>query len=161
MKNMAEFIIIRGNQQSGKTTTTGLVYQELLKICDNRHEFDDKEVDRDSLKYDENGNTYDFKAVLTFKDKKIGIISAGDIASDVRVNLKAQIDRNIDIIICCARSRNVAGSTYKMIIDEFTKANNIALEIFTKFSVDKNEKYSIKKDTVDKIVSKVKDLIVK
>ena len=158
---MAEFIIIRGNQQSGKTTTTGLVYQELLRICDNRHEFDNKEVDRDSLKYDANGNTYDFKAVLTFKDKKIGILSASDIASDVRVNLKAQLERNIDIIICCARSRNVAGSTYKMIIDEFKEANNIALEIFTKYSVDTNEKYSIKKDTVDKIVSKVKDLTEK
>ena len=57
---MAEIIIIRGKQNSGKTTTAGLVYKELLKYCDNKHIFNNSEVKGDNIIYN-NDNISDFK----------------------------------------------------------------------------------------------------
>lgn len=48
---MAKFIIIRGTKDSGKTTTAGLVYIELLKIAETKHSFNGKDVETNSLEY--------------------------------------------------------------------------------------------------------------
>ena len=80
---MAELIIIRAGQNSGKTTTIGLVYQELLKQADGEHTFNNEIVTKDSLMFNVNGETIDFTAILTIKNKKIGIVSAGDIANEI------------------------------------------------------------------------------
>ena len=110
---MAELIVIRAGQNSGKTTTTGLVYQELLKQAEKVHVFNNEIVSVDSLQYNDNGDTIDFTAILTIKNKKVGIVSAGDIASDTKKIITSLIKININIIICCARSINRQGSTYR------------------------------------------------
>lgn len=158
---MAEFIIIRGRQSSGKTTTAGLVYQELLNHCDKSHKFNDRTVNTDSLEYSDDGlqATIDFTAELVCKNKKIGIISAGDVARAVRITLNLFISTNIDIIICCARSVNKEGSTYRMLIDEFLINNSKALEISTEYSDNISNKYEIKSHVVETIINKVLELV--
>lgn len=156
---MAKIIIIRGTQQSGKTTTTGLVYQELLKICAKEHKFNNIQVDKNSLIYSENGDTVDFTAILNSRNKTIGIVSAGDVANDLEIEINIFIKINIDIIICCARSKNIAGSSYRRILDKFSETNTVVLEIFTEHSENKEHKNEVKKKVVDKIVGKVKELL--
>jgi hypothetical protein len=158
---MAELIIIRAEQNSGKTTTAGLVYQELLKLADKEHVFNNRNVNENSLKYNQNGSIIDFTAILTIRNKKIGIASAGDNASDTRKIINIFIEINVDVIICCARSINRNGSTYRMLIDDFSQTNNIALEIFTKYILDKDLKNEVKKQIVDKIVEKILKIIGK
>lgn len=158
---MAELIIIRAGQNSGKTTTSGLVYQELLLHADKEHMFNKETVTKDSLKFNEIGETIDFTAVLTIRNKKVGIISTGDVAEDTKVEIQIQININIDVIICCARSVNRQGSTYRMILDDFSKTNSIALEIFTKYSENIDLKNDTKKAVVDEIVTKTLDIIDK
>jgi hypothetical protein len=158
---MAELIIIRAGQNSGKTTTTGLVYQELLKHANKEHTFDSKTVTEDSLKFNEKGETIDFTAILIIGNKKVGIVSAGDVATDTKVNISIFIKVNIDIIICCARSVNRQGSTYRMLIDDFSNTNNIALEIFTNYSENISLKNEIKKSIVNQIVAKTLEIIDK
>jgi len=155
---MSEIIIIRGYQNSGKTTTAGLVYQELLTICDKIHKFNDKDVFMDSLLYNDKGETKDFTAILTFGKTTVGIKSDGDDAKNVKKGIEDFIELKIDIIICCARSRNVTGSVIRMIIDEFSDTNPIVLNKFTNYSINKDEKYKIKKETVGIIINKVKEL---
>ena len=149
---MAKIILIRGRRNSGKTTTTGLVYSELLKISEIDHKFNNKEVSKNSLTYDnKTGDLIDFNAVIRIKGK----ISAGDVADDLKAQLSIFVKINIDIIICCARSRNVDGSSYKMIITDFTKQNPILKEVWTKFSSKKEEKEIVKKQTIEEIVNLV------
>jgi len=50
---------------------------------------------------------------------RIGIISAGDIANDVRPRLNYFISEGIDTIVCCTRTRDRGGSTFQMIETEF------------------------------------------
>ncbi|MES2132678.1 MAG: hypothetical protein V4506_10025 [Bacteroidota bacterium] len=155
---MAELIIIRAGQNSGKTTTTGLVYQELLKHAEKEHVFNDVVVTRDSLEFNDIGDTIDFTAILTIKNKKIGFASAGDDAKATKKKITIFIEIKIDIIICCARSINREGSTYRMLMEDFSATNNIALEIFTEYDENKSLKNEIKKTVVDQISKKVLDI---
>ncbi len=156
---MAQLIIIRGGQNGGKTTTIGLVYQELLKHSELEHIFNDNIVTQDSLRYNDNGETIDFTAILTINSKKIGLVSAGDVASHTKVRITIFIEMKIDIVICCARSVNRDGSTYRMILEDFSQTNNIALEIFTGYDENKLLKNEIKKTTVENIVKKALEII--
>lgn len=152
---MAKIIIIRGKQNTGKTTTSGLVYKELLKLSDKNHTFNNKEAIQDSLIYDKEGNTIDFTAILNCKNKKIGFASAGDVANDLHISIKILIALNVDIIICCARSRNVKGSAYRMIFDDFSSKNDIISNIFTAFSNNIENKINAKSEVVNKIIDTI------
>jgi hypothetical protein len=157
---MAKIILIRGERNSGKTTTTGLVYSELLKISEKEHQFNNKSVTENSLVYDtKTGDLIDFNALIKINGKIIGIVSAGDVAKDLKAQLNIFIQVNVDIIICCARSRNVDGSSYKMIKTDFAKQNPILKEVWTKFSSKVEEKETIKTQTVEEILNVVKSNI--
>lgn len=155
---MANLIIIRGERNSGKTTTAGLAYIELLKLSEIKHLFDDKEVICNNLKYDDiSGDLKDFRAALTINNKKVGIISAGDFKDELKKWIDDFIAENFEIIICCSRSRNVKGSSYKMLIDEYSLTNKILKEIWISHSPNKDEKESIKMKSVLEIIEIVTD----
>lgn len=78
-----KIIIIRGTINSGKTTTSGLIYSELLQFANKQHTFNNKQVESNSLKFNNEGATVDFQAVLIVGKLKIGIVSAGDIAKNL------------------------------------------------------------------------------
>ena len=54
---MTKLIIIRGQQNSGKTTTAGLVYSELLRISKKEHKFNGKDVEVNSLEFNKDTGT--------------------------------------------------------------------------------------------------------
>lgn len=150
---MAKFIIIRGQRDSGKTTTAGLVYSELLKISETKHRFNGKDVESNSLEYNKvSGDLIDFSAIVTINSIKIGISSAGDVPKELEKNINNFINKEIEIIICCSRSRNVKGSSYRMIIDKFSKNNKILKEFWVSYSENKADKESIKKHSVLEII---------
>lgn len=160
---MAELIIIRANPNHGKTTTCGLVYESLLKLAEEQHVFNDKIVHANCLEFNSKKETLDFNTILTVKNKKVGIISAGDIACDTQQTITIFIELNVDIIICCARKRNTKHSTYRMILNNFSdnNNNNIALEIFTNYSQDEDAKNEVKKGIVTQIIEKVINIVAK
>lgn len=157
---MAKFIIIRGQENSGKTTTAGLVYSELLKLSEIKHLFNNKTVESNSLKYNkESGDLLDFKSILTISGKCIGIVSAGDSPSDLEKEIDNLISINIDVIICCARSRNVVGSSIRMIINKFSAKNEILKEVWVEYSQEKKDKETTKKQSVSEIVKVIKEYV--
>lgn len=116
---MANLIIIRGQIDAGKTTTCGLIYDNLIPLCEPNHLFNGRNVSTPVSVRNSDGITRDFEAILTFQKITIGIISAGDVAEDVRPRLNDFIAQNVHTIICCTRSRNRDGSTFQMIENDF------------------------------------------
>lgn len=150
---MTKFILIRGQQNSGKTITAGLAYSELLKICEAKHIFNGKEVEINSLQYNkDNGALFDFTAILNLNSKRIGIISAGDLPGDLETEINRFIKQGINLIICCSRSRNVAGSSYRMLTTTFSREHNILKEIWVSYSPDEKDKLRIKAKSVSEII---------
>jgi len=157
---MAKFLIIRGQENSGKTTTSGLVYSELLKFSETKHTFDNETVESNSLKYDKkSGDLLDFSSIITINGKSIGIVSAGDSPTDLEKEINSLININIDVIICCARSRNVEGSSFRMIINKFSAKNEILKEVWVEHSEEKKDKETKKKQSVSEIVKIIMDFV--
>ena len=151
-----KIIIIRGVMNSGKTTTSGLVYSELVDRAAKEHTFNTEIVNKNSLKFNEKKELLDFTSVLIIGKLKVGIISAGDIAKDLKLNIKLMISLEVDILICCARSRNQKGSSYRMISEDYAKDHKVIGEFWTEFSSDPEQKDSIKKTIVEKIIYLIK-----
>jgi hypothetical protein len=152
-----KIIIIRGTINSGKTTTSGLVYFEFVKIAEKEHTFNRKNVAENSLRFNKKNDILDFTSVLIVGKLKIGIVSAGDIAKDLKHNIKIMINLEIDILICCARSRNQKGSAYRMILDDYSKEHKIIKEFWPEYSEDSKQKDSIKAKTVKGIIDLIKE----
>ena len=151
-----KIILIRGTMNSGKTTTSGLVYSELVKISEKEHTFNGKIVTENSLQFNKKNEVIDFTSVLIIGKLKVGIISAGDIAADLKCNIEVMISLDVDILICCARSRNQEGSSYRIILDDFSEEHEILAEFWIEFSNDYEQKDSVKQTTVKKIIDLIK-----
>lgn len=135
---MADLIVLRGEKNAGKTTTCGFIYQDLLPIAQQNHLFNGINVNTDSLRFTKNGTVIDFEAILTLPNGKIvSIISAGD-DYQLKAKLEDHIAKGVHTIICCTRSINRAGSTFRMIQDEFEPDNPIVLEQWVIRSTNRN-----------------------
>lgn len=153
-----KIIIIRGSINSGKTLTTGLLYSKLLTIATVNHVFNWENVSSNWLVENNSGSFYDFTSILTIGKVRVGIISAGDIAKYLKIDIETMITNNVDVLICCARSINRAGSCYRMIIDDYSEKHSIIKEIWPKYSKDETKKNEIKNDAINEIFQIIKPL---
>lgn len=151
-----KIILIRGTMNSGKTTTSGLVYSELVKISEEEHTFNEEKATKNSLRFNKKNEVIDFTSILIIGKLKVGIVSAGDIAGDLKLKIEVMINLNVDILVCCARSRNQEGSSYRMISEYFSKEHEIIGEFWTEFSNDPEQKNSVKQTIVKKIIDLIK-----
>ncbi len=148
-------LIIRGEENKGKTTLCAEIYSELLKHVNQEHLFGEtskemKKVSQNAIVY-EDGNPLDFKAVLTKGDKKIGILSRGDIVDDCFIkSLNELLLQKVNILICCTRSINRKNSTFRYIEEHYK--NYPKKEFWVKFAENKAEKQKVKQQQAKEIV---------
>jgi len=155
---MADLIVLRGTIDAGKTTTCGFIYQDLLPICNREHVFNNKIVQTDSLRFTQNNTVIDFEAILTLPNGRIvSIISAGD-DYQLKAKLEDHITKGVHTIMCCTRSVNRAGSTFRMIQNEFEPSNPIVLEQWVPWTQNGNLR-TIKAPVVNTVVNHVRLLL--
>lgn len=157
---MAQFVIIRGTQNSGKTTTAWMVYQYLSPMTDHGsyHIFNVWNGDVRTpapipylLNVRDVDGCPDFKAILTILDKKVGITSAGDWAETVEQDVDDFLQRGVDIIICCTRSRNCANSAYRLVEEKY--APNYSIQDFgVTWDKDPDKMWDVKQPTALQVV---------
>lgn len=101
---MSKVIIIRGEGNSGKSTTAGYLYQDLIKLNNVvAHQFNGKTVLKDSLTRNSRTNAVnDFVAILDINGKIVVIISAGDVWADLLEIINGLPP--FDVLVCCART---------------------------------------------------------
>jgi hypothetical protein len=154
-----KFIVVRGRINDGKTTTCGFLFQELRKDARYSGIFDHSFHEMNELKYGEAGDLRDFIGIVILNGKLI--ISQGDVAKDLEKLLGkledlliiAGIKKSIDVIVCCARSRNVPNSTIAMLRKRTDEAN--IFEFWTKWSENPDDKLVVKKRVVEEIIGKI------
>lgn len=149
------FLIIRGQCNCGKTTLCAEIYSELLKHVNQEHIFGEpyKEMEKNSknaIVY-ENGSPLDFKTILTKGDKKIGIMSRGDVVDDCFIkSLSELLQQKVNILICCTRSLNRENSTFRYIEEHYK--NYQKKEFWVEYAEDKTEKQIVKQKQAKEIV---------
>ena len=157
--NKTQFVILRGRRDSGKTTLCAEVYRQLLHFADKEHLFGKPEcsmatVTDDSIKFDEKGNTCDFQALLTISNKKVGFFSMGDYVPDFfKINIHAFIEIDVDILVCCTRSRNRGNSTFRYIEETYAEYGKTVF--WTEYSPQKESAHIIKQKQAEIIVQHI------
>jgi hypothetical protein len=166
---MTNYLIIRAIENGGKTTTAGLVYEDLSEVATYKKLFNYAFEEIPSLIYDEYGTLSDFIGVLVINGKLIIILSQGDISEDLKELLEKLKDENflfyltsekfssIDILVCCARSRNRENSTYRLLINCSSEKNRF--EFWTKKSEYREHMLVVKYNIVNSIKRKIQELI--
>lgn len=162
---MTRYLIIRGVQHGGKTTTAGFLFEELAPLAITfRKIFTPGFLEIAGLEYNPDGSVRDFIAFLILDDKLIIIISPGDILEDLESTLdkieEADFLEEIiglshfsDIfIICCARTHNRTGSVYRMLTERIDASKR--KEFFTAKS-DNKDKRTVKHKIISDIINEL------
>ncbi|MBR5920133.1 MAG: hypothetical protein IKZ56_03090 [Bacteroidales bacterium] len=127
--NNTRFIILRGNENYGKTTLCAEIYKQLLPFAEKKHKFGKQNeelqtVFKDSVQKDKEGRICDFQALLTIGDKHVGLYSMGDFVSVFfKEYVQVFIDLEVDVFVCCTRSRNKVNSTFRYIEESYKEFN--------------------------------------
>lgn len=150
-ETMTKFLIIKGTRDSGKTTTAGMVYKKLLPCAKNVSltDGDGKVLPIDDPLF-EKGKPKDFIAYMEVRGKKVAIVSMGDYPEYLERQIKIYLDK-VDCFVCCLRTHNREGSTRRMLLENYAKYPRE--EFLTIHSEDEAQKYAVKEEVVDKIVS--------
>jgi len=150
---MTKFLIITGKQNSGKTTTAGMVYKSLWPHAINVHLTD---ADGNDLPTDhpliENGKPIDFIANMKVKGKKVVIVSLGDYPEYLKRQIEIYLNEVV-YFVCCLRTRDRKGSTRRMLYSDYVHYPKE--EFWTEFSDDKSQRLEVKRKVVDKIKSTI------
>lgn len=149
-----ELIIIRGRQNNGKTTTATLLHNELVGRGAN-------------LKLLKTNGNYlsvdnwmvDFQSVLDLGKKRIVIISEGDDDDRLAELMESLIDDyRPDIVVVCARARDVEGSSYRMLTERYEDLVKPENEFWTEFADDCSKMLDVKRPIVELIVNKISNI---
>lgn len=149
-----ELIIIRGAQDSGKTTTASLVHNKLVENGATVKLLQMKDNILDVGQY-----TRDFQSVLDVEKKRIVIISEGD--DDDTLYEKMEWYNNEyrpDIIVVCARTYNRLGSSYRMLTEYYSNAMREENEFWTEYADDPTKTVEAKFPIVERIVNRIYEL---
>lgn len=138
---MAQFVIIRGKENSGKTTTMWFVYQYLLKEADagSKHLFrwgHETDFCKSTIpvavpEQPVPNEIRDFTAILTIHGKKVGIVSEGDKPEYLGPTLTILLQYDVDVIICCTKTRDMDGSTRRMLRTDYAPSHQMMKEFRT------------------------------
>lgn len=150
---MTKFLIITGTRDSGKTTTAGMVYKKMLPCAKNVRLTDGNGIELSiNNPLIDKGEPMDFIAYMEVKGRKAAIASIGDYPEYLEKQIKVYLDK-VDYFVCCLRTRNREGSTRRMLLTNY--ANYPMEEFWTVHSENEAEKYSVKEEVVNKIVSAI------
>lgn len=161
---MENHIIIRARANGGKTTTSGILFEELSKKADFSKIYDyNKFKERDKLRYRKKGNLYDFIGIVIINGKVIIIISRGDVADQLSELLDKIQDKElikkltnnlsdkIDFYVLCARTQMRQNSTIEMLYSRIPEEER--KEFRTLKSNDILDKKTVKTAVINDIIT--------
>lgn len=149
-----ELIIIRGTQDSGKTTTTALVHNRLVENGATVKLLQMKDNILDAGQY-----VRDFQSVLDVEKKRIVIISEGDDDDALYESMEWLDDEyRPDIMVVCARTYNRSGSSYRMLTEYYSDAMHEGNEFWVEYADDATKTIETKIPIVERITNRIYEI---
>ena len=107
---MKTIIALRGDANTGKSTTIGMIYEELVdkgyNIIQERRTYRNKP-------------SHDFIAILKFNKIKIGITTYGDVPKVITAKIKVLVKAKCEVIICACHKTERGYGDYNHSITQF------------------------------------------
>lgn len=149
-----ELIIIRGRQNDGKTTTATMLHNELVARSN-------------AVRLLKTNGDYlpvgievrDFRSVIDIKEKRIAIISAGDVDDILNEEMEELIyEYRPDIIVVCARAQDREGSAYRMLKENYADLIKEENEFWTEWMDNPSDAITTKQKVVERIVTRIMNI---
>ena len=165
---MKRMFVIYGEQNSGKTHTMWLLLCHLIEQgakvelpmfhVNQPYSYDEVMATKEQLP--------DFRAVVEWYGKKVMLLSAGDYLEHYywgfRQHMQWASEKQIDYIICCARSRNIEGSVYRELMEVYRNQTLTDEDWFLTERMNNNEDWLQDRDQLaKKIIISLKNAIMK
>lgn len=149
-----EIIIIRGRQNDGKTTTATILHNELVARSNAVR------LLKTNGNYLPVGNDVrDFRSVIDIKEKRIAIISAGDVDDVLNEEMEELIYKyRPDILVVCARAQDREGSAYRMLKDNYGNLIKEENEFWTEWMENQTDAMDAKRVVVERIVNRIMNI---
>lgn len=151
-----KLIIIKGTQNSGKSTTAACVHNEIIA---RGAQLKMMHIYADVIP---TGELRDFESVLDYSHVRVAIISQGDEAAKLheRIERLCWEWRPNAIVVCC-RSKKMTGSSYEMLCNNYSSwmpAQEVPVNIVS--SNDWKTILSAKQQTANQIANYIKQIVV-
>ena len=153
--NKTKLVVIKGKGNSGKTTTIWLTYLELLnrgaKVLSFSGTYGGNPWTAPIVLPAANAR-YDFVAELLWNDKRIVLISQGDVYTYVVAELQKVLATEPDFIVCASRSQNRVNSTWELFVNKYTNLIYDRICFWSEFAQHPFDEERVKKSTVEAII---------
>jgi len=150
-----ELIIIKGQENSGKTMTATMLHNALVKLSSGV-----KLLKTSGNLLSVGYRHEDFCSVIELRRKRVAIISAGDDASSLKEGMERLINEYVpDIFVVCTRTRDRVGSSYRMLEENYgnlLKKENVFETVKSDNIVDS---VPVKQKVVNEIVNRIEQIL--
>ena len=153
--NKTKLIVIKGTENSGKTTTIWLTYLELLnrgaKVLSFSGTFGGNPWTAPIVLPAANAR-YDFVADLLWNDKRIVLISQGDVYAYVDAELQKVLATGPDFIVCASRSQYRTNSTWDLFVNKYTNLIYDRVCFWSEYAQHSLSEVQVKRPTIEAII---------
>ena len=150
-----KFIVIKSTGNSGKTTTVWLTLLELLKqgatVVSFSNTYNGNPFPVPTVLPAPNSR-YDFVAEVLFNNKRVVLMSMGDVAAVIDAELQKILPTNPDFIICAARSQSRTGSTWGLFEIKYTNLLYDRICLWSEYAAHPLDEVRVKEPTVEAII---------
>lgn len=154
-----KLIAIRGNANTGKSTVAACVHNQLVEIQLAEIISAKTKGETIPLGKDNEHEISCFSSTLKLNDKKIHIISEGDIDDRLEEQMDSALQGEPDILVICLRSADREGSSLRLVKDKYTELYKDGIEVWTSFSTDESIMLQLKQAIAIIIVNKIVELL--
>lgn len=155
LESKTKFIVVKSKGNSGKTTTVWLVYLELLKqgaiVLSFSNTYNGHPCAIPNTLPPAN-NRYDFVAELSLNNKRIVIISQGDVSAYVDNELQKVLPTSPDFVICASRSQYRTDSTWALFETKYTNLLYDRICFWSEYARYSLDEVQVKESTVEAII---------
>ena len=153
--NKTKLIVVRGYQETGKTTTIWMVFLELVRRGAIVKSFLDTETKTTTYPatLPPQSKRNDFEAELDWNGISIVIFSYGDVYNDVKNKMEQILPTKPDYIICSASIRYWAFCAWNLFEQKYTNTMYERVSFWSEKSADPKDEEIVKRPTVKAIIN--------
>lgn len=152
--NKTKLIVIKGYQDTGKTTTIWMVFLELIKLGAEVKDFLDtwtkEKTYPTTMPAPKERN--DFVAELLWQGKRIVIISFGDVYEHIKNEMERVLPLEPDYVICAASCKYWGFSAWNLFENTLTNTLYDRVVLWAEHSIDPRDAEIVKRPTVEMII---------
>lgn len=153
-RNNPKLIVVKSNENSGKTTTVWMVLYELLSRGATIRSFKDYSgMTTPPTSMPPVGSLYDFEAEVDWNGKYIILFSHGDDPTFVQKLMNAALIKNPTYIVCASRSQDRDNSTWRLFKNTYTNLRFARVCLWSEYTDNPAYTLLVKQPTVDAIVN--------